>query len=200
MFGNITKTVLNLVILNIAAMMLTSFFFSDEFTYKQLYLHSFLSPYFRPTQFITYMFLHGNFSHILFNMFGLVIFGPMLEQVWGEKKFIIFYFICGIGAALLHSLISYLSGDMTPMLGASGAVMGVIIAFATLFPNTEMYMMFIPVPIKAKYMALIYIGFDVFGAIQNNPSDNVAHFAHLGGALVGFILVKIWHKNRDSFY
>jgi membrane associated rhomboid family serine protease len=132
-------------------------------------------------------------------MFALWMFGRILENVWGPKRFLLFYFICGIGAAAAHLLIQYLNGGIAPVVGASGAIMGVFAAFAYLFPNTEMYFLFIPFPIKAKWMVIGLAAFDLFGGISGG--DNIAHFAHLGGALTGFILVLIWNRtNRRRFY
>jgi membrane associated rhomboid family serine protease len=162
---------------------------------------------FKPYQIATHMFAHAAydqfgrivFYHILFNMFALWMFGRILENVWGPKRFLLFYFICGIGAAAAHLLIQYLNGGIAPVVGASGAIMGVFAAFAYLFPNTEMYFLFIPFPIKAKWMVIGLAAFDLFGGISGG--DNIAHFAHLGGALTGFILVLIWNRtNRRRFY
>jgi membrane associated rhomboid family serine protease len=162
---------------------------------------------FKPYQIATHMFAHAAydqfgrivFYHILFNMFALWMFGRILENVWGPKRFLLFYFICGIGAAAAHLIIQYLNGGYAPVVGASGAIMGVFAAFAYLFPNTEMYFLFIPFPIKAKWMVIGLAAFDLFGGISGG--DNIAHFAHLGGALTGFILVLIWNRtNRRRFY
>jgi len=183
-----------------------------------------LDPYygFQPYQIATHMFAHspGTPFHILFNMFGLWMFGKVLENVWGAKRFLLFYIICGVGAAACHLLIQYfrteqllealqtgnpdwqnMIGAVVPALGASGAVMGILAAFAYLFPNTELYIMFIPVPVKAKWAVLGMAAIDLFGGVASISGDNVAHFAHLGGALTGFILVLIWNKsNRRRFY
>src|SRR6185436_18136716 len=179
---------------------------------------------FRPYQIFTHMFTHASFMHILFNMFGLWMFGRVLESVWGSKKFLLFYLVCGIGAALAHMTVAYFQYekvlDMIEMMkatgqteyldivqsgayyavGASGAVMGVMVGFAYLFPNTELMLLFPPIPIKAKWLILIMIGFDLFGGL-GRTSDGVAHWAHLGGAAVGFIMVYIWNKtNKKTFY
>jgi membrane associated rhomboid family serine protease len=162
---------------------------------------------FKPYQIATHMFAHAAydgfgrivFYHILFNMFALWMFGRILENVWGPKRFLLFYFICGIGAAAAHLIVQYLNGGYAPVVGASGAIMGIFAAFAYLFPNTEMYFLFIPFPIKAKWMVIGLAAFDLFGGISGG--DNIAHFAHLGGALTGFILVLIWNRtNRRRFY
>ena len=178
---------------------------------------------FKPYQLVTHMFTHSTTSitHILFNMLGLWMFGKILENFWGGKRFLIFYLACGLGAAVCHLLVQYFrctellqainlnnSADITKYrgalaatVGASGAVMGVFAAFAYLFPNTELYLMFIPVPIKAKWAVIGFAAFDLFGGVANIGGDNIAHWAHLGGALVGFLLVLYWNKkNRKTLY
>ena len=189
-------------------------------------LHTWQSPLFKPWQFITYMFLHGSFEHIFFNMYALWMFGSILENLWGPKRFLIFYFACGLGAALCHMIVLYY--DMQPVvemfnslpaaqqhqllnnpnfklyertLGASGAIFGCLAAFGYLFPNTVMYLMFIPIPIKAKWIVGGYIAVELYLGLQNSAGDNVAHVAHLGGAVFGLILVYFWNKNnRRTFY
>ena len=176
---------------------------------------------FHAFQLITHMFSHSPtlFVHILFNMFMLWMFGRVLENVWGPKRFLFFYIACGLGAAALHLAVQYFraeqllnaflsgqpyqkySGALDPALGASGAIMGVMAAFAYLFPNTELMLMFIPVPIKAKWMVLGYVLIDLFAGLGAVSGDNTAHFAHLGGAITGFIIVFIWSKtNRRTLY
>lgn len=181
-------------------------------------------PEFKPYQLFTHMFTHAPlpmFYHILFNMLVLWMFGRVLENVWGSKRFLTFYLICGLGAAVFHLLMQYLraqyqllpavlnvdqaafnryDGALAGAVGASGAIMGVMAAFAYLFPNTPLYIMFFPVPIKAKWAILGYVALDLFGGL-GVFRDNVAHFAHLGGAITGFIIVLIWNKtNRKSLY
>lgn len=159
------------------------------------------SPYFEPYQLVTHMFTHGSFTHILFNMFALWMFGKILENVWGPKRFLNFYLISGIGAAAVHLGVQYLMGGDAPAVGASGAIMGVLVAFGYLFPNTELFILFIPFPVKAKWAVIGYVAIDLFGGFANFSGDNVAHFAHLGGALTGFILVLLWNKNNHRrFY
>jgi membrane associated rhomboid family serine protease len=225
-----SPVVLNLIIINILAflaqMTITAINITDWGG-----LHYFTSAQFKPHQFITYMFLHSpqGFSHILFNMFSLWMFGSFLENYIGSKKFLIFYLLCGLGAGVLTqftvpfstssfansaegmriaaennastgALIEYLKSTYN-MIGASGSIMGVMAAFAYLFPNTEMYIMFIPVPVKAKYVIPVYVLLDLFGGFYRIPGDNVAHFAHLGGALVGIVIIIYWNKtNRKTFY
>ena len=188
-------------------------------------LHDVRSVYFKPHQLITHMFLHGGFSHLLFNMFALWMFGSILENFWGPKRFLIFYILCGLGAAALH--LSTLYVELTPIVdqfrsmsfndqevfrydhrfklnvetvGASGAVFGCLAAFGYLFPNSLIYLYFF-FPIKAKWFVVIYGAMELYLAINNSAGDNVAHWAHLGGAVVGLLLVFTWNKtNRRNFY
>jgi membrane associated rhomboid family serine protease len=239
----------------------SAFSFEDYFA-----LHAWQSSLYKPWQMITHMFLHGDFGHILGNMFALWMFGSILENVWGPKRFLLFYFLCGVGAAVIHLLIlsyqlipltneyeqllrlsksnapgftdavlafskahdipltsiltenkvSIDTPGLTPQLmdlittyhnkilstatlGASGAVFGILIAFVYLFPNTYIYVYFL-FPIKAKWLGILYFAFELYKAIENSAGDNVARWAHVGGALVGFILVTIWKKgNRHPF-
>jgi membrane associated rhomboid family serine protease len=158
------------------------------------------SEEFEPYQIATHMFTHGFFFHIFFNMFALWMFGKELENYWGPKRFLFFYLVCGVGAAAAHLGVQYLTGSGAPAVGASGAVMGVLVAYAYLFPNTQLIIFPIPVPVKAKWAVLGYVAIDLFSGVTGR-GDNVAHFAHLGGALTGFILVLIWNKtSRKRFY
>ena len=163
---------------------------------RYLALYSLQTNAFEPYQMVTHMFLHGGIGHLFFNMFGLYMFGRVLESVLGGKKFFILYFLSGIGAAVLQLLIYYFQGAPAIMIGASGAVLGILAAFAVMFPNVELMIIFLPIPIKAKYLVPIYAVFELFFGIANFKGDNIAHFAHLGGAIVGFILVMIWKKNQ----
>jgi membrane associated rhomboid family serine protease len=157
------------------------------------------SEEFRPYQLFTHMFTHDDIGHIFFNMFNLWMFGRVLESVWGSKKFLIFYLVCGVGAAVAHLAFQYFTGGETFAIGASGAVMGVMVGFAFLFPNTELMFIFFPIPIKAKWIILIMVAFDLFGGI--GATDGIAHWAHLGGAATGFGLVYFWNKtNKKTFY
>jgi len=224
------------------------------------------SMYFQLWQFLTYMFLHSGWGHLFSNMFGLVAFGPLLEQRWGGERFLTFWLICGVGAGALYSSVRYYElhkmneaktefvhqptgvgfrdffdgnapdyysparkaaaaalvrnpNDQTlissmvediqrlystslnsPMLGASGALFGLIFAFGYLFPNTELMLLFFPFPIKAKYFVTLYALYELYKGIHRTPGDNVAHFAHLGGLLIGFIVLKFWERNRSQFY
>lgn len=178
---------------------------------------------FMPIQIITHMFMHANLGHIFFNMFGLLMLGSILERVWGPQRYLTFYMITGFGSVLLHMAVQAFmvfkaTGTVNPTMalldahpevwgtyfsstvGASGAIFGVLTGFGVLFPNTELYLMFIPIPIKAKYFVSVYILIELYLGIQMSSGDNVAHFAHLGGALFGFLLVKYWNKNSNTFY
>jgi membrane associated rhomboid family serine protease len=158
------------------------------------------SPFFEPYQVATHMFAHAtydmagriSFFHILFNMFGLYMFGRILENVWGHKRFLFFYLACGVGAAATHLIVQQLTHGFVPVVGASGAVMGVFVAFGYLFPNTELMIIPIPIPIKAKWVVLFYILIDLFGGFGNMVGDNIAHFAHLGGMVAGFAIIQYW--------
>ena len=217
----------NLIIINVLVWIAQKFLDSQYQLTDKIGLWPLQSPHFRPYQIATHMFAHSPtmFAHILFNMFVLWMFGRVLENIWGAKRFLFFYLVCGVGAALAHLGVEYfqykeiidlaskydLNGqhDLAAALldvpvyavGASGAIMGVMVAFAYLFPNTELYIMFIPVPVKAKWAILGYVAIDLFSGISRVSGDNVAHFAHLGGAVTGFIIVFIWNKtNRKTLY
>ncbi len=158
------------------------------------------SGLFRPYQIATHMFTHGFFLHILFNMLALWMFGRELENRWGPQRFLLFYLVSGVGAAVAQLAVEYITGSGEPVIGASGAVMGVVVAFGYLFPNTQLFIIPIPFPIKAKWAVIGYVVYDLFSGVTGR-ADNVAHFAHLGGALTGFILVLIWTKwDRKRFY
>ena len=217
----------NLIFINVLFFLATEFLFRDigEFGLQGVFgLWPVNHENFRPYQIFTHMFTHAGIGHIFFNMFSLWMFGRMLENIWGPKKFLLFYLICGIGAAVAHMSVAYFQyKDVLGMMemlkatgqteylemvqsgayyavGASGAVMGVLVGFAYLFPNTELMLLFPPIPIKAKWLILGLVAFDLFGGL-GRTSDGIAHWAHLGGAAMGFILVFIWNKtNKKTFY
>ena len=180
-------------------------------------LHFFLAKDFNPIQLISYMFLHAGFSHIFFNMFAVWMFGRILEQVWGAKRFLIYYLVCGIGAGVIQELVQLIQYEFVlsnyenvnighaiiPMkeylnlmttVGASGAVYGILLAFGMLFPNQPLFIFPLPMPIKAKYFVIGYAVIELYLGLANTQGDNVAHFAHLGGMIFGFILIKYWRK------
>ncbi len=219
-----STAVINLIILNAIVFIAQMLFggLNTESSVTDLFaLHHYKSDDFKLYQIITHMFMHGSFMHILFNMFALYMFGSTIERIWGPKRFLIFYFICGIGAALVQMgsyayefrnidkmILSFSDVQqyqqilrMNATVGASGAIMGVIAAFGYLFPNTEMLIIPIPIPVKAKWAVLGFIAIDLFSGIAGRPGDNVAHFAHIGGALTGFLIVYFQNKtNKKTFY
>lgn len=240
--NQITPVVKQLLIVNVIIFLAANFFMPILNDYFPLYY--FENPAFQFWQPITHMFMHGGFSHILFNMFALYSFGSVLEQIWGGKKFILFYILCGLGAAALHTAVNYwqfheaynaliergisqadinyilqdpnrfyndidvntLSTSFKiPAVGASGAIYGLLVAFAFMFPNAGLALLFIPVPIKAKYFVPgvlvldLVLGFNG-AAIFGSGGTGIAHFAHIGGALVGFLLMWFWKKKQfDQF-
>jgi len=202
-------------------------------------MHYFGSHLFKPYQIVTYMFMHGGFGHIFFNMFALWMFGNVLENFWGPKKFLTYYMITGIGAVFVQMAINYyqisqLEALMSPeqistvlnegykiiqenknfidpsmaelnqlyntsTIGASGAVFGILLAFGMMFPNSVIYLYF-AIPIKAKWFVILYGALELYSGISNNPADNVAHFAHLGGMLFGFFMIIYWNKKIKNKY
>lgn len=184
-------------------------------------LHLFLAEDFKPLQIVTYMFMHGGFTHLFFNMFALFMFGRVLEQVWGPKRFLVFYMATGVGAGLVQELVQYIyfqtslamyegvslaPGLVIPMaeylnlwttVGASGAIYGILMAFAMTFPNERMFVIPIPFPIKAKYFVLIFGAIELLSGLSPRMGDNVAHFAHLGGMVFGLLLILYWRKKGD---
>lgn len=261
MFGRLTPMVRNLLLVTVAAYLIPSVLgFRDINLYVGLW--HIQSPYFMPFQFLTYMFAHGGFGHIFFNMLGLFFLGPLLEQFWGPKRFLTFYLITGIGAGVLYTGIKYvqsapIKSDMetyeagpspeafdmfmsdhasdrtyyglqefiesyyenprnsmivsqsmqevqsiywgkinVPMVGASGAIYGILMAFGLLFPNMQLMLLFPPIPIKAKYLAMGLGAIAIYSGFRDSPGDNVAHFAHLGGMAFAFIMIHIWRPKK----
>ncbi len=274
-FNVLPPVIKNLLIIN-GIFFIATLIAEQKFNYDLsdlLGLHYFFSDAFRPHQIITYMFMHAGFAHIFFNMFALWMFGNVLENFWGGKRFLIYYVVCGLGAALLHYTVHYFeiqptlralndymlnpstdkleglfvagyikitSTDMAqhlqPILdefrknemtgnaqaalqssidlvieykkeflnepvvvGASGSIFGLLLAFGMMFPNTMIYMYFL-FPIKAKWFVIIYGAIELFGAVNPSQNDNIAHYAHLGGMLFGFIMIKLWQKKGGQPY
>ncbi len=229
---DLPPVVKTLLIINIVMFLLCVMFPGLQ---QNLAIYSFKSEFFKPIQLITHMFMHGNFWHLFFNMFALYMFGKVLEDVWGQKRFFIYYFVTGLGAALLHlgvvqleinSIMSEMSAEKvqlvlneggsvlmsgknyidpqmrdlnlminTPTVGASGAIYGLLLAFGMLFPNVLLYVYF-AIPVKAKYMVMIFTAIELYLGFVNRSGDNVAHFAHLGGMLFGLIFILIWKKRQ----
>lgn len=205
-FNILPKGVKNLLIINAIVFLATMAFGQAHICdlNKWLALHFFTDPNFHLWQFITYMFMHANFMHLFFNMFALWMFGAAVENHWGTKRFLIYYLITGIGAAVTHYAINLFSGGAPSILvGASGAVYGVLLAFGWLFPNSPIYVYFL-IPIKAKWFVLIYGAIELLYGVLGT-SDGVAHFAHLGGMLFGVLLIILWRRNdkqnqQQTFY
>jgi membrane associated rhomboid family serine protease len=195
-FQRTTPVVFNLLIINVLVFLLQMFINTPEFSVSQFVaLYPYKSSFFAPYQLVTHMFAHAGWSHIIFNMLGLWMFGTMLERIWGPKKFLIFYLACGLAAGIAHLFLTD-----SAAVGASGAIMGLLAAFAYLFPNTELFMFPFPFPVKAKYAIAVMAAVDLFGGVYPTGS-NIAHFAHLGGLLMGLILVIYWNKtNKKTFY
>lgn len=208
----------NLLLLNVVMYLITML--TGNFMYENFALFYFKSPFFKPFQLVTHMFMHGGFTHILFNMYTLFIFGSVLERVWGGQKFLLYYFITGIGAALLHLGVMYLqlqgyiaevnAGNIyaqaniqalltTPTVGASGAIYGLLLAYGMLFPNNIMQLIIPPVALKAKWFVLIFGALELLLGLSGR-GGNVAHFAHLGGMIFGFFLILYWKKNNRMYY
>lgn len=268
-FEILPPAIKNLLIINVLCFLAQQAFggFNSPIPVNDLFaLHAWQSPLFKPWQLVTYMFMHGDWGHIFFNMLALWMFGAVLENVWGSKRFLIFYFVSGLGAALLHLLV--LSYELLPLVndysailnaqargsgvadavirftqnhnifqhpsdvinylsvnpagvtdkmmegitsyymnsvngttvGASGAVFGILAAFGYLFPNTYIYL-YMLIPVKAKWFVLFYAAIELYSGIRNSAGDNLAHWAHLGGAIVGLAIVITWNKtNRKTLY
>ena len=218
--GNIPPVTKNLLIINVLCFVGMFVARSYGIDINDLAgLHFFLASDFNVAQLISYMFLHANFQHIFFNMFAVWMFGRVLEQVWGPKRFLTYYLICGIGAGLIQEVVQYIEyatvlsnydSVQTPFgiipmseylnqmttVGASGAVYGILLAFGMLFPNSEMFVFPLPVPIKAKYFVLGYAALELVLGITGG--DGIAHFAHLGGMLFGLILILYWKKKNGG--
>lgn len=265
-FEILPMVIKNLLIINVLVFLAQQTLKGSSVNMEDLFgLHYVKSPLFQPWQLVTHLFLHANFMHLFGNMFALWMFGTQLESLWGPKRFLTFYFLCGIGAGLIQ--LAFLWYEYTPLLnqflllkqhltpqgaieffnefglasdtkgasvlqnylaapdnssnmqeainyisgitygiisnatiGASGAVFGILAAFVYLFPNTKLYFYFL-FPVKAKWVGLAYFGFEIYSGVLNSSSDNIAHWAHIGGGLVGFLLVLTWNrKNRRTFY
>ena len=189
----LTPVVKNLIIINTVIFLLQVIIPRLHIT-EYLSLWNVRTEYFKPYQLFTYMFVHSpdGFSHIFFNMLTLVFIGPMLEGYWGGRRFLMFYVICGIGAGVFNVLMDLFlgMGGFSIMLGASGAIYGVLMGFGMIFPNMEIMLLIPPIPIKAKYLVFLLGGM----TFLLDRSGNVAHFAHLGGVIVAFILIQVWRK------
>lgn len=193
-----TDVVKSLLILNVIVFVLT--YFINPSLMQQFALYYPTSANFSPYQLVTHFFTHAGLTHILFNMFALVVFGNALEVLWGPKNFLIYYLVCAAGSAALHLGMAAVGIiDPVPAVGASGAIYGLLVAFAMKFPNTELMLIFLPIPIKAKYFVPGIILIDLVMGFGGFDSP-IAHFAHLGGALFGFLLLLTWKDLKGSGY
>lgn len=200
---NIPPVTRNLLLVNI--IMYVATLINEEFMVGTFAMFYPASPFFRFWQPITHMFMHGGIWHIFFNMYSLVMFGMVVERALGTKKYLLFYFITGLGAVALHTFVewlevSFLGGSLqaamyTPMVGASGAIYGVLVAFAMLYPQARLTLIFPPITLDAKWWVIIFIGIELVTGITGTRLG-IAHFAHLGGALFGWLLIKFWRKKH----
>ena len=225
MFRNIPIVTKNLLIINVLVFLASMLVQIGGKSLAQWGgLHFFMASNFHLFQFVTYQFLHGGFTHLFCNMFALWMFGCVIENVWGPKKFLFYYLFCGIGAGLCQEVVQFaefyfvalsqfpqstfsevltilgnsnLNGSLT--IGASGAVYGILLAFGMTFPNERIFVIPLPVPIKAKWFVVIYAGIELFSAMSS-VGDGVAHMAHIGGMLFGFLLILYWRKNPNSYF
>ena len=214
----------NLLIINVLAFLTTLVAQTYGIDLERyLGLHFFLASDFNVAQLVTYMFMHGGFTHLFFNMFAVWMFGRILEQVWGPKKFLFYYLVCGIGAGFIQEAVQFIQYEtvlaaydnvtaivsmqdylnMMTTVGASGSVYGILLGFGMLFPNQQLFIFPLPIPIKAKYFVIGYALIELYSGLANNPGDNVAHFAHLGGMIFGLILILYWrrkNKGNNGYY
>ena len=190
----LTPIVRNLIFINVIVFVMQMILPIENW----LALWNVRSPNFRPYQLFTYMFCHADFFHIFFNMLLLSFFGPILEEFWDQKRFLLFYIITGIGAAVFNILMDLFFGIGTfgVMIGASGAVYGVMTAFGIIFPNMELRLLFLPISFKAKYMVMVLGSIAIYSGFRSTPGDNTAHLAHLGGIVVAIILLQFWMRRR----
>ena len=172
----------------------------NSFAARYAVLYWFQSPLFHSWQYITYMFMHASFSHLFFNMFALWMFGRTLEYELGSRRFLLYYIVCGVGAALVQMGVVWLTGDYgIQLLGASGAVMGLLLAFGVMHPNNIIMLMIPPIPMKAKYFVIAYAVLELFMGWRGYQSG-VAHFAHVGGMLWGWLLLRYWKSKNKIYY
>lgn len=194
--SNVPKAVKHIILINVCMLVMTVL---DGHLMDRLFALNPITFIYKPWQLVTYMFMHGGIGHLFFNMYTLFIFGSVLENIWGTKKFLTFYFITGIGAGLFNILIQHLTGNFALMIGASGAIYGVLMGYAMLYPDSVLTLLFPPVSLKAKWFVLIFAGIELLLGLSNNPADNVAHFAHLGGLVFAFLLLMFWKKKHRLY-
>lgn len=215
--ANVPTAVKNIIIINVLIMVMTAL--NENFMYEKFALFYPTSPFFHWWQPLTHMFMHGGFWHLFFNMYTLYIFGSVLERVWGAKKFLLFYFVTGLGAALIHTGVEWIqmqsligkaaegsyaaqvaihSLKMTPTVGASGAIYGVLMGYAMLYPDSVLTLIFPPISMKAKWFVLIFAAIELLTGVTGT-GGGIAHFAHLGGLIFGFLLIMYWKKKHTLY-
>ncbi len=206
---------MNIIIINVLVWIMKEL--NPEFMIQNFALFYPTSPFFRIWQPITHMFMHGDFWHIFFNMYTLFIFGSVLERVWGQKKFLLFYFVTGLGAALLHTGVQFIQAQYylanidsaaaqqaymmlkhIPTVGASGAIYGLLLGYGMLFPDSVLTLLFPPVSLKAKWFVLIFAAIELLTGIFSK-GGSIAHFAHLGGMLFGWLMILYWKKHNRMY-
>ncbi|MFA5302290.1 MAG: rhomboid family intramembrane serine protease [Bacteroidales bacterium] len=219
-FASIPLVIKNIIIINAFMLILTMI--NREFMIEHFALFYPASAFFKPWQIVTHIFMHGNFGHLLFNMYALWMFGSVLEQLWGPKKFLLYYLVTGLGAAALHMGVQWIEASSlvnainengadamnaltryrilmnTPTVGASGAVYGILLAYGMLFPNNELRIIFLPIVLKAKYFVIIFAVIELILGLVGG--GNIAHFAHLGGMIFGYFLIRYWKKRNRLYY
>jgi membrane associated rhomboid family serine protease len=196
--GEIPIITKNLIIINVLLFVFCNFIIKGVDLNHFLNLYTYNTGNFKPYQLITHMFMHADFGHLIFNMFGLYLFGSKLENLWGQKRYINFYLICGLAASIIELAFLYYKNETGILLGASGAIAGLLGATAYLFPNSEISLFMFP-PIKFKYFVPIYFAVSLYRGFAQ--ADNIAHFAHIGGLIAGVIIVFIWNRtNRKNLY
>ena len=189
---NLPPVTLNIIIINIVAFLLETAFAGPWMSSLALWP---LGPQFVPWQLVTYAFLHGGVTHILFNMFGVLTFGADLERTWSGKRFLIYYLVCVVAAALAQLMVTSITGAYYPTVGASGGVFGLLLAYARYFPNRQLLLLFPPIPMPARVFVVVYGGLELFLGVTGTQAG-VAHFAHLGGLVGGFLLLRYWKSWR----
>lgn len=194
--SNVPKAVKHIILINVCMLVLTML---DGPLMDRLFALNPITFIYKPWQLVTCMFMHGSIGHLFFNMYTLYLFGSVLENIWGTKKFLTFYFVTGIGAGLFNILIQHLTGNFALMIGASGAIYGILMGYAMLYPDSVLTLLFPPVSLKAKWFVLIFAGIELLLGLSNNPADNVAHFAHLGGLVFAFLLLMFWKKKHRLY-
>lgn len=207
----------NIIIINILIMIMTAL--NEEFMIEKFALFYPTSPFFKPWQIVTHMFMHGGFWHLFFNMYTLFVFGSVLERVWGPKKFLLFYFVTGLGAAALHTGVQFIQAQvymnqiaegsihaqaalhalkMTPTVGASGAIYGLLLGYGMLYPDSRLTLVFPPITLKAKWFVLIFAAIELVTGVTG-MGGGIAHFAHLGGMLFGWLMIIYWKKKHRLY-